>query len=173
MYIGEAYLEVAELVASYGKSRNKLVFYRLLEPYARYGLQRIGKVLKNVDLLLMNEKTFDGLKRSSVGLDSPRDLLQYGLKTVVVTMAEKGSKVFTADEAFDVPAMKIAAVDTTGAGDAFAGALMKSILDGASIRDATQYATAAAALSTAKPTGMGSMPKKNEVDQLFKEQKEV
>jgi len=173
VYVGEAYLEVAELVASYAKSRNKLVFYRLLEPYARYGLQRIGKVLKNVDLLLMNEKTFDSLKRSSVALDSPRDLLQYGLKTVVVTMAEKGSRVFTADEAFDVPAMKVAAVDTTGAGDAFAGALMKSILDGASIRDATRYATVAAALSTAKPTGMRSMPTKNEVVQLFKKQKKV
>jgi len=171
-YIGEAYLEVAELVASYAKSRNKLVLYRLLAPYAGYGLQRIGKILKNVDLLLMNEKTYGGLKKSSTELHSPRDLLKYGLKTVIVTMAEKGSKVFTVDETFEVPAVEIASVDTTGAGDAFAGALMKAILDGASIKDATRYATVAAALSTTKQTGMGSMPMKNEVDQLLKKQKE-
>jgi len=169
VYIGEAYLEVAELVASYAKSRNKLVFYRLLAPYACYGLQRIGKILKNVDLLLMNEKTFESLKKSSTELHSPRDLLQYGLKTVIVTMAEKGSKVFTADETFEVPAVEIATVDTTGAGDAFAAALVKAILDGVPMKGAIRYATVAAALSTTKPMGMVSMPTKKEVDRLFKE----
>jgi len=172
IYVGEAYLEVAELVASYAKSRNKLVFYRLLAPYAGYGLQRISKILKNVDLLLMNENTYEILKKSSARLYSPRDLLQYGLRTVIVTMAEKGSKVFTADETFEVPAVEVAVVDTTGAGDAFAAGLIKAILDGAPIKDATRYATVAAALSTTKPTGMASMPTKNEVDQLLKEQKE-
>jgi len=172
VYIGEAYLEVAELVASYAKSRNKLVFYRLLAPYAYYGLQRIGKILKNVDLLLMNEKTYESLKKSSTELYLPKDLLQYGLKTVTVTVAEKGSKVFTAGETFEVPAVEIATVDTTGAGDAFVAALIKAILDRAQIKAAIRYATVAAALSTTKPTGMRSMPTKNEVDQLFKEQRE-
>jgi len=171
VYIGEAYLEVAELVASYAKSRNKLVSYRLLAPYACYGLQRIGKILKNVDLLLMNDMTYEILKKSSRGLQSPRDLLQYGSKTVIVTMAKKGSKVFTAEKTLDVPAEEVATVDTTGAGDAYAAGLIKATLDGAPITDATRYATVAAALSTTKPTGMGSMPRKNEVDQLFKKRK--
>jgi len=171
VYLGEAYLELAELVASYAKSRNKLVFYRLLEPYASYGFVRISKILKNVDLLLMNEKTFKTLKKSSIELRSPRDLLQYGLKTVIVTMSEKGCKVFAADETFEMPAEEVATVDTTGAGDAFAAGLIRAILDGAPIRDAARYAAVAAALSTTKPTGMGSMPTKEEVDQFLKKQK--
>jgi len=169
VYVGEAYLEVAELVASYAKSRNKLVLYRLLTPYASYGVHRISKILKNADLLLLNEKTYESLNKSSTKLHSPRDLLGYGLKTVVVTMAEKGSKVFTADETFEVPTVEVATVDTTGAGDAFAAALVKAILDGRPIKNAIRYATVAAALSTTKPTGMASMPTKKEVDQLFKE----
>jgi ribokinase len=169
VYIGEAYLELAELVASYAKSRNKLVLYRLLMPYASYGFHKINNILKNVDLLLMNERTYGILKKSSRTLRSPRDLLQYGLKTVIVTMAEKGSRVFTADETFEVPAEEIAVADTTGAGDAFAAGLTRAILDGAPIKDAIRYATFAAALSTTKPTGMASMPTKKEVDQFFKE----
>jgi len=171
VYIGEAYLELAELVASYAKSRNKLVLYRLLTPYANYGFHRISKILKNADLLLMNEKTYASLKKSSTELHSPRDLLQYGLKTVIVTMAEKGSKVFAAEETFEVPAVEVNTVDTTGAGDAFAAGLIKAVLDGIPIKGAIRYATVAAALSTTKPTGMGSMPTKKEVDQLFKEQR--
>jgi len=171
VYIGEAYLELSELVASYAKSKNKLVFYRLLAPYAGYGLHKINRILKDVDLLLMNEDTYKILKKSSRSLCSPRDLLSYGLKTVIVTMAEKGSKVFTMDDTFEVPAEKVATVDTTGAGDAFAAGLIRALLNGAPIKDATRYATVAAALSTAKPTGMGSMPTRNEVDQRFKKQK--
>jgi len=171
VYVGEAYLELAELVASYAKSRNKLVLYRLLMPYASYGFHKISKILKNVDLLLMNERTYEILKKSSRGLRSPRDLFQYGLRTVIVTMAEKGSRVYTVDETFEVPAEEVAVVDTTGAGDAFAAGLIRAILDGALIRDAARYATVAAALSTMKSTGMGSMPTKNEVDQLFKEKR--
>ena len=170
VYLGEVFLELAELVASYAKSRNKLVFYRLLEPYTSCGLVKISKILKNVDLLLMNEKTFETLKKSSTELRSPRDLLQYGLKTVIVTMGERGCKVFTADETFEVPAEEIAIVDTTGAGDAFAAGLIRAILDGKPIGNAARYAAVAAALSTMKATGMGSMPTRNEVDQLFRKQ---
>ena len=120
---------------------------------------------------MLNEKAYESLKKSSTELHSPRDLLGYGLRTVVVTMAEKGSKVFTADETFEVPTVEVATVDTTGAGDAFAAALVKAILDGRPMKDAILYATVAAALSTTKPAGMASMPTKKEVDQLLKEQK--
>jgi len=85
-------------------------------------------------------------------------------------MGERGCKVFTADETFEVPAEEIAIVDTTGAGDAFAAGLIRAILDGKPIGNAARYAAVAAALSTMKATGMGSMPTRNEVDQLFRKQ---
>jgi ribokinase len=65
---------------------------------------------------------------------------------LVITRGSRGASYLGADERFDVPAPAVHPVDTTGAGDVFAGVLAASWLDG--YEDALRRACAAGALST-------------------------
>jgi ribokinase len=63
-----------------------------------------------------------------------------------------------------LPAMKVHAVDTTGAGDTVNGALAAELAAGRPLRDAAAFALKAAALSTTKPGARVGMPTRAEVD---------
>jgi ribokinase len=68
---------------------------------------------------------------------------------LVITRGSKGASYLGADERFDVPAPPVSPVDTTGAGDVFAGVLAAGWLDG--YEDALRRACAAGALATLVP----------------------
>ena len=55
-------------------------------------------------------------------------------------------------------------VDTTGAGDAFNGALAVALAEGRELRDAVAFAVAAAALSTRAEGAREGMPRRDEVE---------
>ncbi|MBM4232037.1 MAG: hypothetical protein FJ184_15140, partial [Gammaproteobacteria bacterium] len=57
-----------------------------------------------------------------------------------------------------IPGLEVRAVDTTGAGDIFNGALAVALAEGRSLRDAVQYANAAAALSVMQRGAQSSAP---------------
>ena len=68
-------------------------------------------------------------------------------EAVIVTAGSKGLAAITAeDEAFALPAEKVEAVSSHGAGDAFIGALCAALVQGQTLRDAAQSASHAAAL---------------------------
>jgi ribokinase len=67
----------------------------------------------------------------------------------VITRGSRGASYLGADERFDVPAPTVRPVDTTGAGDVFAGVLAAGWPDG--YEEALRRACAAGALSTLVP----------------------
>ncbi|SDS49929.1 carbohydrate kinase family protein [Jiangella sp. DSM 45060] len=68
---------------------------------------------------------------------------------VVVTLGERGATLMRDDEiVHHEPAVPVTAVDPTGAGDAFAGALCQAVLGGRSLREAMASAVVAGALAT-------------------------
>jgi 2-dehydro-3-deoxygluconokinase len=87
-----------------------------------------------------------------IGLTDPaaiaRHFLSLGAKAVIVTLGVDGVYAATSAGAMQVPGRKVAAVDATGAGDAFTGALLAELVRGASLAGATRFANVAAALST-------------------------
>lgn len=72
-------------------------------------------------------------------------------RSVVVTAGSRGAAFATAEGAGHVPAERVRAVDTTGAGDEFAGALVASLVAGESFARAVESAGAAAAALVATP----------------------
>ena len=80
--------------------------------------------------------------------------LAAGPRLVVVTMGADGALLATPERRETLPAIKIAAVDATGAGDAFAGALLARLAAGDDPFTAGRFANAAAALAT---TGYGAV----------------
>jgi ribokinase len=82
-------------------------------------------------------------------------LLAAGCGAVVVTRGGAGVDVHTADGVEHCPAFAVEVVDTTGAGDAFCGALSARLAAGDELREAVRWAAAAGALAT---TVVGAVP---------------
>jgi ribokinase len=78
---------------------------------------------------------------------------------VLVTLGARGALL--GDE--EIPAPRVRAVDTTGAGDTVNGALAAELAAGRELADAARFAVAAAALSTRAAGARGGMPRRDEV----------
>jgi sugar/nucleoside kinase (ribokinase family) len=63
-------------------------------------------------------------------LETVQSALKKLAKTVCLTRGPEGSEVLTADQSWHVPAEKVKAIDTNGAGDMFAGAFLYAITRG-------------------------------------------
>ncbi len=86
-------------------------------------------------------------------------------RSVVVTLGAAGALLVPADgPAVPIPAPKVQPVDTTGAGDAFNGALAAGLAAGLEPESAVSRAVAAAALSTLRPGARGGMPTAAELE---------
>ena len=83
---------------------------------------------------------------------------------VIVTLGARGVLLVRDGDAELVPAPRVDAVDTTGAGDAFNGALAAELAAGRDVRDATRFAVAAASLSTRAEGAREGMPRRAEVE---------
>ena len=85
---------------------------------------------------------------------------------VVTTLGRSGARYRGPDAAFDVSSPQVAAVDTTGAGDAFTGALAVAWAAGSDPRTALQRACAAGALATTTAGASVSAPESARIDEL-------
>ncbi len=92
-----------------------------------------------------------------------------GVKNVVITLGSRGVFVATPDESKFIPAFKVNAIDTTGAGDAFNGGFCTALAEGKSIWEAAKFGNALAALSVTRLGTTTSMPTREEIDVLIKE----
>ena len=92
------------------------------------------------------------------------DLLDAGFASVVLTLGAAGALVATPEGNELVPSPKVTAVDTTGAGDAFAGALVARLDAGDSLLDAAHHAVRVAAYAVTGRGAQDSYPTKD--DQL-------
>jgi ribokinase len=129
------------------------------------------EVLTKVDYLTPNETEALGLIGEDVDLqdfDKLADrLLQTGAKNVVLTLGEKGAFVKNKSAREFVPAFSVGpVVETTGAGDAFAGGFAVALAEGKSIVEATRYGCAVAGISVTRRGTAPSMPHREEVDRL-------
>lgn len=97
-----------------------------------------------------------------------RALVAAGVGAAIVTLGEAGAVLVTAAAALRVEAFPIEAVDTVGAGDAFAGALAACLAAGASIEDALLVASAAGGLTCTARGAMDALPAREEVESLMR-----
>jgi len=113
------------------------------------------KELGGADYFIPNEseaETITGIPVPSI--DEAREcagfLLGQGMKRVVITLGERGALVAGLDRMELIPAFKVRAVDTTGAGDAFIGSFAVFLSEGLPEEEALSRAGLYAALSTTK-----------------------
>ncbi|RIJ63890.1 ribokinase [Rummeliibacillus sp. POC4] len=77
---------------------------------------------------------------------------------LIVTLGSNGARYFDGKEHIFIEGYKTKAVDTTGAGDTFNGALAYAVTNGQSLKEAVRFANIAASLSVEKFGAQGGMP---------------
>ena len=112
-------------------------------------------LLKEIDILTPNKielETLTGKKLNSINSikKASYELLNKGIKAIVVTLGEKGALIVKEDFTKLIPSIKVKAVDTTGAGDAFNGALAFFLAKGKDLKEAVYFANIVAAITTTK-----------------------
>lgn len=107
--------------------------------------------------------TTAGIERAAAALAGD------GRRAVVITLGERGAYVSSRDASGYVPAPRVQAVDTTGAGDAFCGALAVALAEGRGLLEAARFAAAAGAAACTRHGAEPSMPTLHEAKRLLEE----
>ncbi len=124
-------------------------------------------VLKLVDVLTPNEGEAQLLSGQTDPDEAARVVLYKGARSVVVTLGERGALLRDAETHRAFPAFSVHAVDTTGAGDAFSGALACALAEGQAMEDAVVFADAAGALTTTQRGAQESLPTRADIERLW------
>lgn len=130
-------------------------------------------LLKKVYILSPNEveaSILSGIEVSSVenAKKAAKVLINRGCENVIITLGSKGALVVTKEKTKLIKALKVDAIDTTGAGDAFNGGLATAIAEGKDIFEAAEFANAVGALSVTKIGTAPAMPFRKEIEEFIK-----
>jgi ribokinase len=134
--------------------------------------QKFGReLLELVDILVLNETELGFLAGTELSdsdeavriIDVARQLQARADQTICVTLGKRGVLALAGQEEFPVPGRVVKAVDTTGAGDCFVGALAAQLADEVPLRTALAFANAAASISVQRMGAGPSMPTAAEV----------
>lgn len=108
------------------------------------------------------------LGREAGGFDElARGLLDAGARSVVITLGGDGALVGDADGVQHEHGHVVAVVDTTGAGDAFVGAVACELAHGADLRAAVRFAIALSAITVGAPGAQSSYPDRPAVEKFL------
>ena len=129
------------------------------------------ELLRQVDVLVPNAPELGALTGggvpSTVEEVAERARLFSGGCAVVVTMGESGALVVAGEETTHVPAPRVRAVDTTGAGDAFCGSLAAGLAGGLPLVGAARDAVRVASQSTLRRGALEALPSAGEISALL------
>lgn len=139
----------AELI-SYAPA-DALIVYDINLRQHFYNKEVIEQSLKMANVLKINDEEIEvvkpmfGLEGKTYDEVCSYFLKEYGLVMLVLTGGDKFSSVYSVKGVSTIKTPKVEVVDTVGAGDAFSGAFIGSILNGKSIRQAHETAVETAA----------------------------
>ncbi|MCH2212859.1 MAG: ribokinase [Fuerstiella sp.] len=136
--------------------------------------QKFPDDLFNVDVLCPNESEaamlsggpVETIEQAAAAADKLR---QRGAGHVVITLGDCGAVLFDGHSSCLVNPFEVTAVDTTAAGDAFAGALAVCWAEGTEFREAVRFANVAGALAASREGAQPGMPTRAEIDAFLKQ----
>jgi ribokinase len=157
---------IEKIVEIASKNKTKII----LDPAPAQKLP--ADILTRVDYLLPNEGELDLLLAEAENksrLEKIEALLKMGVKNIIVTEGEKGINYYSQNKELHLETLKVKAVDTTAAGDVFAGAFAASLIAENNLKKALEFAVQAAAYSVTKRGAQSSIPDKKELNEFLAE----
>ncbi len=132
------------------------------------------ELMQSTSLVIANEQEFSAL--AGIPADQGSRSFVAGLASAmlpvpccVITLGSAGAVVLEqGHKPTHIEAHELHAVDTTGAGDCFAGWLAAELAVGQTLEHAARRANAAAAISVTRPGAAPSMPRRSEVDEFLR-----
>jgi ribokinase len=129
--------------------------------------------LLDVDLICPNESEAAAITGSPVetitqAQAAARTLHERGARHVVITLGGRGALLVDDDTTQLIEPFAIRPVDTTAAGDAFAGALAVAWASGRPLLEAITFASAAGALAASHAGAQPSLPTRDEIEKLWR-----
>jgi len=129
-------------------------------------------ILKYVDIITPNiveAEMLTGIKITDVtSLHSiVNRFFEYGINDVIITLGSKGYFAGSPDAMKIIPALNVAPIDTTGAGDVFSGSLAAFLSEGMTIERAARMANAAASVSVTRMGAQDGAPKRVEIEKFI------
>ena len=132
--------------------------------------------LHDADLVILNQhecrrmlELADCLPSGNLSEDLRHLKRIYSCQDIVMTLGSEGAVILQNDEITRIPAVKVTAVDTSGAGDAFLAAVCAALCEGASLTDACRLAAYYAALTVQKSGTYPAFSTRKELLQAFPE----
>ena len=124
------------------------------------------ELLDLVDILILNESELGLLAKAELHdsddhsrlIEAAQSLPAAKDKIICVTLGKRGVLALVEGEPILIPGRNVKAIDTTGAGDCFVGAVAAQLAAGTPIRDALAYANAAASICVQRMGAAPSMP---------------
>ncbi len=138
----------------------------------------LAPLLRAADVLKVNDEEAR-LLANTHDLDEAMTMLAGKDRLLVVTLGSEGCSWRRGAESGHAPAPRVQAIETTGAGDAFVGALLAELSGPATVRGsiaalpaaalsaAVRFACAAGALACTRVGAMTALPKRHDVEQLL------
>ncbi len=157
----------AETAVAAGRLGRKFGATTILNPAPARRMDELD--LSVFDIVTPNEEEFATVTGTDDLGKGTAALLKAGAKAAIVTLGEKGAYLATRDERRHIAAPKVNAVDPTGAGDAFNGALAVAICEGLGLEDAVRFANCAGALTVTKRDVIPALPMRSDVERLMKD----
>ncbi|OCI93926.1 ribokinase [Rhizobium sp. AC27/96] len=126
--------------------------------------------LADVDLVIVNQGEASALTGLADPEQAARMLAEMGAASVIITLAGEGSLLLDAKDAHPLrlSAQKTVVVDTSGAGDCFAGTVAGLLAQGKNLGQAAAVATKAAALAVSRLGTLAAYPTRAEFSELLK-----
>jgi len=123
VHLGGTYLEIAFPVAEHAD----VLSFAPGALLAAYGMSTLRPIFRNTDILFLNEHELKLLTGKSTQ-DGVNLLIDEGIPLIVITKGGKGAEVYTEKDMIKYKVEEVRALDTTGAGDAFAAGFIASWL---------------------------------------------
>ena len=140
LHITGMYYEVVEEASKHAN----LLSFNPGSILSSFGLKKLDKIIKRTHILFLNKKEVKLLTKMKID-DGARFLIELGVPIVVVTLGKDGAMVYTSKGVVKTPAKPVKALDTTGAGDAFAAGFLASFLKDQNFKDCLRFANQVAA----------------------------
>ena len=125
--------------------------------------------LSKVDILVVNEveaefychEKIDSVEKAKTEI---KKMAEKYNNSVIFTLGKDGAVAYENGTIEFIPAMKVDAIETTGAGDSYIGAVSHSIIEGKSLIEACKFATKCSAITVCRMGAQPSMPTLEDVE---------